>query len=44
MGQQTLHLEQSSAEVGSHVLQDHLELSGQLEDGSTIVLTDSSNE
>jgi len=36
-----LHLEQSSAEIGSHVLQNHLELSGQLEDGSTVVLTDS---
>lgn len=42
---QTLYLKQSSTEAGSHVLQNNLELSGQLEDGSTVVLTDSgSNE
>lgn len=38
---QALHLKQSSAEIGPQVLQNHLELSGQLEDGSTVVLTDS---
>jgi len=39
----TLRLEQLSAEIRSHVLQNHLELAGQLEDGSTVVLTDSSS-